>query len=269
MNSINFLGQDQFPLSSETMDFLQQMIFLTKELSGIANDGNYILSGCVESGMSVSEGFVLINGEILPFAGGSKQPMVFIHEVRDGINASGYEFPQAYITRTVEFGIGDEPQRWDSFKPILTNTRILEEFARINEEISKLVGVPAGVICMWSGSISKIPTGWALCDGLSGRPNLLGRFVVGYDQSDSDYNSIGKQGGTKKVTLSVNEMPKHDHEIKFTNQKWGDNANRRPFPNKYGTESYTVGTPRTQDTGGSQAHENRPPYYVLAYIIKL
>ena len=37
--------------------------------------------------------------------------------------------------------------------------------------------------------------GWAFCDGMSGRPNLLGRFVVGYDPSNQDYNTIGNMGG--------------------------------------------------------------------------
>ena len=39
--------------------------------------------------------------------------------------------------------------------------------------------VPTGVIALWSGSIATIPSGWALCDGTGGRPNLQGLFVVG------------------------------------------------------------------------------------------
>ena len=39
--------------------------------------------------------------------------------------------------------------------------------------------VPSGFIGMWSGSASTIPTGWALCDGTNGTPNLTDRFVLG------------------------------------------------------------------------------------------
>ncbi len=52
--------------------------------------------------------------------------------------------------------------------------------------------VPKGAIIMWSGT--NVPSGWALCDGLSGMPDLRGRFVVGYDSRDVDYNSTNKVG---------------------------------------------------------------------------
>ena len=55
--------------------------------------------------------------------------------------------------------------------------------------------VPRGVIVMWSGAISEIPEGWALCNGENDRPDLQGRFIVGYsdDTNDtrSDYKKIG------------------------------------------------------------------------------
>ena len=40
-------------------------------------------------------------------------------------------------------------------------------------------GIPAGVICMWSGTVATVPGGWALCNGASGTPNLCDRFIVG------------------------------------------------------------------------------------------
>jgi microcystin-dependent protein len=117
---------------------------------------------------------------------------------------------------------------------------------------------------MWSGDPGAIPVGWAPCDGVGGRPNLLGRFVVGYSQVDEDYNAIGKNGGSKTVTLTVNQMPAHTHTVN-TMDKAGlsDNANDRDVM----IPSSTLRT--TSSTGGGKEHENRPPYYVLAYIIKL
>jgi hypothetical protein len=71
--------------------------------------------------------------------------------------------------------------------------------------------VPTGAIIMWSGTVA--PTGWALCDGVSGRPNLKGKFIVGYDPGDADYNSIRDDGGKgeKQHTLTTAEMPSHTH----------------------------------------------------------
>lgn len=40
-------------------------------------------------------------------------------------------------------------------------------------------GVPKGTIVIWSGAADAIPSGWALCDGTNGTPNLSGRFVFG------------------------------------------------------------------------------------------
>lgn len=125
--------------------------------------------------------------------------------------------------------------------------------------------VKPGTIVMFSGTTP--PEGWEFCDGQDGRPDMRGKFVVGYDPSSSDYGSIGNTGGEKEVTLTVAQMPRHDHsisnEIDIEIQEWGDNANKRPFPVR--TSNYRW----TGYTGGSQPHENRPPYYTVAYIIKI
>lgn len=44
---------------------------------------------------------------------------------------------------------------------------------------ANLVRAPIGTIVVWSGSVDSIPTGWALCDGQEGRPDLRGKFVLG------------------------------------------------------------------------------------------
>ena len=68
---------------------------------------------------------------------------------------------------------------------------------------------PVGIITMWSGAISNIPTGWALCDGNNGTPNLTDRFIVG---AGNDY-TVGATGGEATHTLTENEMPKHRHSF--------------------------------------------------------
>ena len=40
-------------------------------------------------------------------------------------------------------------------------------------------GIPAGVIVMWGGLLANIPTGWALCDGQNGTPDLRSKFIKG------------------------------------------------------------------------------------------
>jgi len=40
--------------------------------------------------------------------------------------------------------------------------------------------LPAGVIVMWSGLLANVPTGWVLCDGTGGTPDLRDRFIKGW-----------------------------------------------------------------------------------------
>lgn len=56
---------------------------------------------------------------------------------------------------------------------------------------------------------------------MSGRPNLLGRFVVGYDPSNQDYNTIGNMGGEALVTLTLDQIPPHSHKITFKEENGG------------------------------------------------
>ncbi len=157
---------------------------------------------------------------------------------------------------------------------------------------------PKGAIIIWSGSIDNIPTGWALCDGANGSPNLQGKFVVGHGDADntsvsgSAAYSWSATGGEEFVTLTENQLPKHGHTA--TTSVAGNHShqmkgyatpvyytcagsddfwclNRGGGTDLYGGEpagdhSHTL---LINNTGGSNKHENRPPYYALAYIIKL
>jgi len=142
----------------------------------------------------------------------------------------------------------------------------------VQGEIKSLVNgttfymVPRGAIIMWAGSIGDIPSGWALCDGTNGTPDLRGRFIVGYDSGDTDYDVIGSTGGEKRHTLTIDEMPRHRHSLQF---QAGD-TEVNYYIRRSGEGSFVSNTPAPMSyTGGDQPHENRPPYYVLAYIMKL
>ena len=124
-------------------------------------------------------------------------------------------------------------------------------------------GVPTGTIVMYNGDVA--PSGWALCDGQGGRPDLRDKFIVG---AGSAY-SRGATGGANSVTLSINEMPAHDHDTDLDGYKvFATGPNAMGFIGYGGPGGYPGGYVNMQNTGGGQAHENRPPYYALTYIIK-
>lgn len=116
--------------------------------------------------------------------------------------------------------------------------------------------VPVGGIIMWSGSIASIPANWNLCNGTNGTPDLRSRFVVG---AGGSYN-VGDTGGSNSVTLTVDEIPPHTHQVPDGSVNGGDGAQNGPL---------TGGSLSTLSTGGGQPHENRPPYYALAYIMRI
>jgi microcystin-dependent protein len=118
--------------------------------------------------------------------------------------------------------------------------------------------LPSGVIVMWSGATTAVPSGWALCDGTNGTPNLRDRFIVG---AGSTY-AVGSTGGSASVTLTTATMPKHNHPISSSS---GGVDQAGGF-----TTTSTGGSGKsTEYTGSGSAHENRPPYYALAFIMKL
>jgi microcystin-dependent protein len=159
--------------------------------------------------------------------------------------------------------------------------------------------VPKGGIMMWSGVIADIPDGWALCNGQTSNsmltPDLRGRFVVGYEDrvsppvhSDNAYKTMNNSGGLKDVTLTAAQMPVHTHGV-------NDPGHTHPYNDMYRNEvdesttssglSWNIMRPGMADdarttgsrttgisinnAGSGQAHENRPPYYVLAFIMRV
>jgi hypothetical protein len=66
---------------------------------------------------------------------------------------------------------------------------------------------PVGGIIMWSGSIASIPSGWLLCNGTSGTPDLRDRFIVG---AGSTY-AVNATGGFATYSLSTAQLPSHTH----------------------------------------------------------
>lgn len=141
----------------------------------------------------------------------------------------------------------------------------------INAGVISIQAFYTGMIMMWSGSIATIPTGWALCNGSNGTPDLRNRFVVA---AGSTYNP-GDTGGTSDaIVVSHNHTitdPGHFHSYGGGTQVQAGADNSGPVV--VGTSAYNTGSKVTGisiDTAGqSGTNQNLPPYYALAYIMKL
>lgn len=224
-----------------------------------------------------------------------KSSMVLVGIYGQGINSMdntvekysivpyGGRFPQPVEYNTAIHGIQQSN--------VETLLRLLQGFpnfdikAYIDEKLGNMAGsnIPRGLIAMWNGT--QVPNGWALCNGQIvddlQTPDLSGKFVVGWQSGNEDYNLIGNTGGQDKVTLTTPEIPSHVHNfadayfieaydgIGINGSQWiGNNlygSNKTDRDNSY----VALWDHDTRAAGGGQPHENRPPYYVLAYIIKL
>ncbi len=144
-----------------------------------------------------------------------------------------------------------------------------------------------GMIVAYSGTVSNGHpvdednieiADWHVCDGTNGTPDLRGRFILG----ESTIHKRGTTGGEETHMLSVEEMPSHMHVSPWGDQFSKDKANDYGWKelgftigdynlNHKGANSADADNPlvNTRATGGSKAHNNMPPYYVLTYIMKL
>ena len=140
--------------------------------------------------------------------------------------------------------------------------------------------IPSGIITMWSGTIATIPTGWYLCNGSNGTPDLRDKFIIGANADSGGAaktnvtGSYTQTGGTKDAivvshthTATVTD-PGHSHTSTILS---GSNVNANPGVQ---VGSGNTGTATTgisvaiSTTGSSGTDQNLPPYYALAFIQK-
>lgn len=133
--------------------------------------------------------------------------------------------------------------------------------------VSAALYMPSGAIIMWSGAISAIPTGFVICDGTSGTPNLTDRFILHADADSGGTNNVGDtgtgSGAADGHTLITSEMPSHTHEYIVVAPGTGLASGANFGSNDLATSSI----------GGNGSHSHnitdyKPKYYALAYIMK-
>jgi len=104
---------------------------------------------------------------------------------------------------------------------------------------------------MWSGTLGTIPAGWQLCDGTNGTPDLENTFIVGSQGS----LAIGDTGGNAVHSHSFTSDG-HFHEmVAGSGLAIGS--------------GYIRYTDIAQVTGITDAEKNLPPWYALAFIMRM
>ena len=183
--------------------------------------------------------------------------------------------------------------------------------AKADEFVGRGV-IPVGGIIMYSESTAGLfdgtglgnsgtkMVGWAICNGSNGTPDLRSKFVVGATMGEAANNgdyvyANAETGGENMHTLTIAEMPKHNHSVSATCSRShtgislhvddgnnndgngsrldtptphdGDFDDRTSMVNDPG-HTHTI-TVSQSDRGGNQPHENRPPFYAVYYIMRI
>lgn len=273
MNKINVQQTGGFPLETDTLNAMQNAYDIFNSLGNIIAP-LAIVKGCEITGNQVANGIVFINGEVLEFRGGQASATVIIKEETTNRNFENGENKVVYRTRYATFGnsVQTTNYNWVDFHRSISL-----------KEIEKRLVHP-GFIQDYYGDVNSIPTGWYLCDGTNGTPDLRGMFIVGFDSRNSDYNQIGKTGGLNEVKLNIQQLPKHtptgtvtipDHshnyQLAIKGRGYQTKSDDNPLVATQNAQTSLAGggtfSVIMNEIGNNQAHENRPPFYVLAKIM--
>ena len=152
--------------------------------------------------------------------------------------------------------------------------------------ISNQGGVPVGSLVAYEGTLDEFDgtglgfgskTGWAICNGSNGTGDARGRNLVGLKSGDSDFNSLSATGGSKTVTLTIDNLPSHNHSISDPGHSHALRGNSggsgSPSLNDglgldgvsgSSTTGITVGS-----TGGGNSFLILSPFYVVVWIKRL
>ena len=139
---------------------------------------------------------------------------------------------------------------------------------------SSTPSLPSGVIVLWSGATGSIPSGYYLCDGANGTPDLRNRFIVG---AGSTYAVAATGGSADAVVVSHTHTATavdSGHLHTYSANNGNINASGSPGVTSGNVSTYNTSTSYANvtvtnaSTGVSATNANLPPYYALAYIMK-
>lgn len=144
--------------------------------------------------------------------------------------------------------------------------------------VTKTGGVLPGTVTAFSGTFNDgypidkntglVNRVWHLCDGTNGTPDLRNRFIYGGDGTNN-----GNTGGEDKHQLTTDELPSNMGKINSV-LLWGGSCEGivkeiSGAKDRIAPAGHDFGGTELNFSGGNQPHNNMPPYYVLAFIMKL
>lgn len=271
MNLYIFLQTGGFPMDVNVLDNMQKAYQLFNGLGALAGDLS-IIKGCEQTGNTVGNGVVYINGEVLEFRSGIVSDNVVIAEEPANSTFENGQIKPTHYVRYATFGVATTSYPWSSFKRAFPTkdiaesleskqdktamTAILERIATLEKK--NAVFQSGGGMVLWNKPAAQIPTGWAEV------VDWRGRMPIGFNPNDTDFDTVGEIGGAKTHQLTINEMPSHSHSY---TSSWEDDGNPGYALETGGTgEMHSNTSGGINNTGGGQEFNIMNPYRVVLFI---
>ena len=258
MNNIDYNQSGGFPLSTQILDAGQQAYKNFNAYGNFAGD-LAIITGCEpSSGGTVTNGFVSIFGELLPFVGTTVTAKVIIVENTDARGFEDGSVKPVIYSRYATFGTGVVEYDWADFRRPLTLFALEDRLTQLEKS------VPIGLVAIWGLPAQGIPEGW--------EPHVPFEGTVPVARKVGDVNfgaALGTQIGVAQVTLDINQIPSHTHDTRVDAS--GDDVDSDGFGSAVNASNREIVPNRlnlikVQPKGGGQPHTNIQPSTIVDYI---
>ena len=275
MNKINFNQTGGFPLSTNILDAMQSAYSLFNHLGSLAGE-LVIISGCVITGNTVSDGAVYINGELLEFKGGSISTNVVIKEETESRVFEDGATKPVIFKKYATFGssLPEKTFTWAEFKRFenllnLTEkkaekTELYKSIKRIEklEEQKPVIGeIKQGIF-----DLGNLPPGWFHCNGQNGTPDLRGYFLRGKtdERALGSFQEDAQQKITGNFAITNRDNRGEDADGAFKRIGYYNAQLKSGGSDEWG-QKINFDSSRQVRT----AEENRPKNYAVQFIIYL
>ena len=277
MNTINFIQTGGVPFTNDVAQQFENAYKIFNAYGALAGDKT-IISGCVENGSSVSDGFIYVNNELFYFEGGSKSDNIFLNVENIDKVFEDQTTKTLIKIRTLKFGNAiDNVWAWSDFKRIDTMLSLMArldtlEASQTITNAKLAIFTQGGVVFPWFKAVKDIPEGFAPVW------NIAGKTIVGLDPNDTDFDTVGNLFGSKKHKLTTSELPKHRFKLAVPTGQYSyptltPNNSLATINNQGNDGNYvlggTTGEPtvgQSSEVGGDLEHNNVQPSIVAHYI---
>ncbi len=268
MNRIDYNQTGGFPLSTQILEAAQEAYKTFNQYGYLAGNNMVIITGCEPAaGGTVTDGFVAINGELLPFVGSTVTDDVIVVETADARGFEDGSVKPVIYSRYATFGSGDIAFPWVNFRRPMTLFALEDRLIQLER------AVPVGLVAIWDRPAEEIPLGWVE------HTDLAGRTAVGHLDEDVNFGALGGNLGAAQVELTKENLP-NTRVALFANTT--SSAEGSPITagtqvqraiNSGGDGAYNLQATSTEATVGRSAplgsgtgHSNIQPSRIVKYI---